>query len=134
MTQYVSVPKVLKALSTLKSLGHPYYQFVPISYDFIDDLREKDIEGFQFIFPEDEVVTEAISADTSEGEIFSKDKSSKNHILNSSDIKVCDELDEGEQEEQDYHQNDSVKKWQFEYNRSICFSHDYPEIDYREDK
>ena len=28
-TQYVSVTKVLKALETLRELGHPYYQFVP---------------------------------------------------------------------------------------------------------
>ena len=28
-TQYVSVPKILKALETLKNLGNKYYQFVP---------------------------------------------------------------------------------------------------------
>ena len=28
---------------------------------------------------------------------------------------------------------DPVKKWQFEYNSSTCFAHNYPEIDYQED-
>ena len=55
MTQYISVPKVLKALNTLKSLGNPYYQFVTIDDNFVDDLRDTDIEGFNFIYPEDEI-------------------------------------------------------------------------------
>ena len=28
---------------------------------------------------------------------------------------------------------DSVKKWQFEYNRSTCFSNNYPEMNYKEE-
>ena len=38
-----------------------------------------------------------------------------------------------EKEEEEYQRKDPVKKWQFEYNRSTCFSDDYPEISYKED-
>ena len=44
----------------------------------------------------------------------------------------CDASDlEGEEEE--YERNDAVKKWQFNYNKSTCFSNNYPEIGYKED-
>ena len=36
-------------------------------------------------------------------------------------------------EENEYITKDSVKKFQFEYNKSTCFSDDYPEINFRED-
>ena len=36
-------------------------------------------------------------------------------------------------EEQEYKTKDCVKKWQFDYNRSTCFSDNYPEIHYKED-
>jgi hypothetical protein len=41
--------------------------------------------------------------------------------------------DKEEQEEEEYIKKDAVKKWQFEYNKSTCFSHNYPEIDFKED-
>ena len=41
--------------------------------------------------------------------------------------------DDGDLEEEEYKKKDCVKKWQFEYNRSTCFSHNYPEINYKED-
>ena len=52
MTQYISVPKILKALRTLKELGNPYYQFVDINDEFEDELRESYLEGFRFIYSE----------------------------------------------------------------------------------
>ena len=51
--QYVSVPKVLHALQTLKDLGHKYYHFVPDIVQFKDKCRESDVEGFNLIFPND---------------------------------------------------------------------------------
>ena len=45
----------------------------------------------------------------------------------------CDDLqDELEEEEQEYQNKDPVKKWQFPYNKSTCFSHNYPEISYND--
>ena len=55
MVQYVSVPKIVQALRTLKEMGNKYYQFVPISSDFEDKCKELDLEGFHFLFPEDEI-------------------------------------------------------------------------------
>ena len=113
LTQYISVPKIMKALITLKELGNPYYQFIPYNINFEDDCRENDLEGFQFIYPEDEIT---------EDDVDILEKSDENET----ESKV-------EKEEEEYQTHDSVKKWQFNYNRSTCFSDNYPEISYKED-
>ena len=114
MTQYISVPKIMKALNTLKELGNKYYQFVPQNVNFEDECREHDLEGFRFIYPEDEITCEDSNVKEQINELESDDE-------------------ESEKEENEYQKHDSVKKWQFEYNKSTCFSNNYPEISYKED-
>ena len=58
IVQFVSVPKIMNALKTLKEMGNRYYQFVPISTHFEDECKENDLEGFNFLFPEDEFFDE----------------------------------------------------------------------------
>ena len=43
------------------------------------------------------------------------------------------DTDQVEAEEEEYESKDSVKKWQFRYNRSTCFSNNYPEINYQDE-
>ena len=114
MVQYISVPKILKALQTLKELGNKYYQFVPQNVNFEDECREHDLEGFRFIYPEDEIECEDNSKEVE-------------------DDKLETEEDNVEKEEEEYQKHDPVKKWQFQYNKSTCFSNNYPEISYKED-
>ena len=38
------------------------------------------------------------------------------------DVELC------EKEEEQYLQNDAVAKWQFDYNKVICFGNDFPEL------
>ena len=254
MTQYISVPKILKALNTLKELGNPYYQFIPYTENFEDECRENDLEGFQFIYPEDEVVEDIYETQTEDtivediakesgkdnefideivedvedgivktgSGMINKDEISNEFIANmanntATENEIVDEIDNSrikednndwelfandsnreieiekenieenntrnelideiekdnidakeitdpvpcgsinyldiveeisheskpededaefdrlEKEEEDYKRNDPVKKWQFEYNRSTCFSDNYPEISYKED-
>ena len=40
--------------------------------------------------------------------------------------------DENDKEEEEYRTKDPVRKWQFEYNKSTCFSNNYPEINFKE--
>ena len=54
--------KIFKALKTIKELGNPYYQFVDFNENFEDDCKENDLEGFQFIFPEDEMIANFLSS------------------------------------------------------------------------
>ena len=149
MIQYISVPKVIKALKTLKEMGNPFYQFIPFSDNFEDECREKDLEGFQFIYPEDEIIGEQIEGNKSEAMIIEKtgnieqndkieeaeknDETDKTEEAGKTKDTEETELEILEKEEEEYQKKDPVKKWQFEYNRSTCFSNDYPEISYKEE-
>ena len=42
--------------------------------------------------------------------------------------KEVDEVELCEAEEERYLRNDAVAKWQFDYNRVICFGNDFPEL------
>ena len=70
MTQYVSVSKLLKALDSLKKLGNKYYQFVQETENFKEKCKTTDVEGFCFMYPEDELLPETnkICADNIETE------------------------------------------------------------------
>ena len=132
-TQYVSVEKILKALETLKNLGNPHYQFVPDFFQFKEKCKEKDTEGFNFLFQDEN------QNETNEGignnEEYEQEENHQKDIEEDKDSNI--ELNTSEEddlkEEEEYRTKDSVKKWQFEYNRSTCFSNNYPEINYKED-
>ena len=117
MVQYISVPKILKALDTLKEMGNKYYQFIPQKSNFEDACRENDLEGFQFIYPEDEIAVEEINSNE-ESNIEQQEY----------------ENDDLDKEDEDYEKLDAVKKWQFEYNKSTCFSNNYPEINFKDNE
>ena len=144
--QYVSVEKVLKAIQTLKEQGHKYYQFIPEIENFKEKCKEKDVEGFKFLFPNeakdiDETETPS-GADTakqndSAGLTDSSDTESDNEqedIENeNSQAELTDSSDiESDEEEHEYITKDPVRKYQFEYNQSTCFSNNYPEINYKD--
>ena len=115
MVQYISVPKILKALNTLQEMGNRYYQFIPTNLNFEDECHENDLDGFHFIYPEDEINNDALETEESEPKEYPT------------------EGEEIEKQESEYQKHDPVKKWQFEYNKSTCFSDNYPEIRYNEE-
>ena len=124
-TQYVSVPKVISALKTLKNLGNKYYNFVPNLNEFRQKCKETDIDGFNLIFSDEEETSDLMpSSDPLISQEITSPLSEENH--NSSQ-------DEAEEEELEYQQKDPVKRWQFDYNRSTCFNDEYPEIGYKDD-
>ena len=127
LLQYVSVPKIIKALKTLKELGNEYYQFIPETIDFKQTCKENDIDGFNFLFPKETNIEESVFPE--------KEQDTNENSCDPVVIEGDKEIDEdsNEKEEDEYIKNDSVKKWQFEYNKSTCFSHNYPEINYKED-
>ena len=188
ITQYISVPKMIKALETLKQLGNRYYQFVPDLNNFKERCQTTDIEGFQLIFPQDELLTENLedcnnnfdvehyphkvddeicgdyeeslqrkyeNEDISENrdgaeegksamdeeyatdtmhEEKAEDTMDEGNAEDTTDEENAeDSIDEDDAEEEEYIKKDSVKKWQFQYNQSTCFSNNYPEISYLEE-
>jgi len=109
--KYVSIPKVLRSLETLKNLGNKHYQFVSSIDGFKDRCKEHEINDHKISFSDDD--------DASESDCLSKPD-------------LTESEDEEDQEEEEYWRKDSVKKWQFEYNNETCFNHEYPEISYKD--
>ena len=141
ITQYVSVPKLIKALETLKSLGNKYYQFVPDLSEFKERCKSKDAEGFNFLFSEEEnedvkipLLTDTEDSDCEEFDMPKNEKKDSTRENNKED-KNNKNSEESlvDKEEEEYEKKDSIKKWQFKYNHSTCFFHNYPEINYKED-
>ena len=136
MIQYVSVPKIMQAIKTLKILGHKYHQFLVETNDFAKKCQKEDLEGFNFLFPDDEIDFEEIQTNH-EFKDHSLSTNMSTNILNDElySEKIDNEIDtdQVEAEEEEYESKDSVKKWQFRYNRSTCFSNNYPEINYQDE-
>ena len=114
--EYVSVPKIKKALKTLKSLGHKYYQFV----------NEFDIDNY-----------EKRCQDLDDGDLqflFGQTESEANVLVENLKDEILEEVDDlNEKEIEEYLLKDSVAKFQFDYNRNTCFANDMPEINVNEE-
>ena len=111
-------------------MGNRYYQFVPDLSEFKERCKSRDAEGFDFLFLDEDnegskipKVTDSEDADSEDldlGEVEKREKTIENQK------EINESLDDIEEEE--YEKKDGVKKWQFGYNQSTCFFHNYPEI------
>ena len=120
-------------------MGNPSYQFIPFSENFEDECKENDLEGFKFIYPEDEIMIDANEekdkkAEETEGTEVSEESEGTEGMEETEENGEAKDSEEIlEKEEEEYQKNYPVKKWKFDYNRSTCFSDNYPEINYKED-
>ena len=129
LIQYISVPTLIKALETLKYLGNRYYQFVPNLQDFKDKCRLNDQDSYRLLFPE-EVEIDSCEQQLQEPPVGF---SIEDEVLPDIDSVNNENDPDEDKDEVDYILNDPVKKWQFNYNSSICFADNYPEIKFSED-
>ena len=140
--QLVDPKKIVKMLELLKTSKNPYYKSHDNIDSFEDRCKEKDPEGYDVIFPNEDQLEEDM-------DIMPK---RDNHKLNDEILKRLhtnldsdddeDELDSDDDDEQDsdddndelkdeveYLTKDPVRKYQFTYNKSLCMANKYPEIE-----
>ena len=132
-TQYVSVDKILRALETLKNLGNRYYQFVPDFCQFKKKCKETDTDGFNFLFQEETENEEETINDENKNVVLEENIEINQEEGEELNKELNDNKDDDFINEEEYKRKDCVKKWQFDYNQSTCFSNNYPEINYKED-
>ena len=106
--EYISIPKVKEALRILKSLGHKYYQFI----------KESDLQEY-------ENRCNAMDDQEDENLIVADDYLKINEPR---DLKVDNDVDLIEKETEEFLTNDSVAKFQFDYDSNTCFTNNVPEI------
>ena len=106
---YIDPQKIYKALEFLRSNGHPDYTFYD---DYNVYKRRCHMDNFTFV--EDYQIEE----------IVDKDQYLKS--LENSMNKECSE-DDSDKEEEEYQKNDNIRKFQFDYDRSVCLVDKFPE-------
>ena len=108
---YIDPQKIYKALDFLKKKGHPDYLF----YDDFN-LYEKRCH----IWDKKVKFVNDSSVDT----VKEKDEYIKSLEKTSKEL---NEENDSDQEEEEYQKNDVVRKFQFDYDRSVCIVDKYPE-------
>ena len=124
--QLINPEKLYKMLDTLKRAGNPYYQFYDDYNTFKEKCQANDPEGHDIIFKSSESAHDDLHEDLHPAEYCNL----QDNIIEEPNININsdDSEDQEEKDENDYITKDAVKKWQFNYNKSLCLSNKYPEI------
>ena len=139
LQEYVNIGKIHCALESLKQAGHSEYQFYEASNfeNYKERCRNEDVDGYEMLFEEsseeEEVDNNCVADRGDEVDIMDISRQSLNDCVveDSNDAAKEEEVDDMklcEAEEEKYLRNDAVAKWQFDYNRVICFGNDFPEL------
>ena len=133
--QLVNPEKMLRMLELLQKSGNPHYQLYDDFNTYEERCRELDPEGFKVIFPENDELEEDIEAmpkcshDETVDEIFQRSSLNNDSDDDSDEQDSDDDTDQEHKDEEEYLMKDPVRKYQFTYNKSLCMSNKYPEID-----
>ena len=116
----------------LKNSKNPYYQFDIDIDDFEDRCKVDDPEGYQMIY-HSEIAENAMQTLDSKDYIIGDEIENEmiSEVVDNGTMSECeDDIDESDElkDEIDYVVNDPVRKYQFEYDNSLCMSNKYPEI------
>jgi hypothetical protein len=113
--QLIDPNKLFKMLEKLKKNGNKYYQFYDDFNQYRARCKESDPVGYDVVFKDDVEKMNIV-------EIEVQDEIEK-------EVQDCDDDDnDAEKDDIEYETKDPVKKYQFEYNKSLCMANKYPEI------
>ena len=113
--EYVNPTKIYKALDFLKQQGHPGYQFYDSISSYEDRCQAEDPVGHKMVFyVEDEILDIEDHFKAAEDSIQDVRK-----LLSEEDKELLDEIE--------YIKMDPVRKYQFDYDRSVCLVDKFPE-------
>ena len=125
--QYVDTEKMFKALNFLKENKHPGYLFYDGINEYENRCKETDPKGFDLIFVYEDGIEKIVDIEEYLENLAKKDedlKIEKKKDLNES----VDKLKE-EQEDKD---KDPARKFQFDYDKSVCMVDKFPEAAVKE--
>ena len=124
-SQLINTNRIFRVLSKLKENKHPYYQF----YDDYDAYEQRclqtDPDGYTMTHRnvDDEVLEEIEKMETSSNDGYVQDEFSE-----LDERSLVDSSDEGSEKEADEISKDPVRKFHFNYDKSLCLADKYPEI------
>ena len=109
-------------LDTLKQSGNPYYQFYDDYQAYQEKCKTEDPIGHDIIFKLDNDGSDELMETLDQAQYYNL-----NDNLNQSENNSDDDEDQEERDEIEYITKDAVKKWHFDYNKSLCLSSKFPE-------
>ena len=118
--EYIDPGKLFKALDFLKSAGNPYYQNVLNAEEYRSHCQTNDPEGFELLYGEDLKKNICKSGCA----VSYINDESVDEIL---DLEQYLQLHNNEKEELEYRKNDPVRKFQIDYDASVCLTENFPE-------
>ena len=121
--QLIDPNKLFKMLHKLKRNGNKYYQFYDDYNQYQSRCKDSAPIGYDIVFTddiEDDVEMMRAAAKDVQDEVLNE---MENEVLDSDDDDIEEKKDEIE-----YETKDPVKRYQFEYNKSLCMANKYPEI------
>ena len=136
--EFINPEKLFRAIKFLKDSGNPFYQSFKNLSDYKKMCESEDPSGFQLLFGE-EIKTQEVNSfpiKTRRCSVLFVDDNDQNweEIMELKDYTNMMERELDEKEEIDYREKDSIRKYQIDYDESICLAENFPEAFYLENK
>ena len=122
--EYINPDKVFHALKYLKDIGNPHYQFYEEKEEFEKRCFNNDPYGFETMFGEVDDATDPMSNNVR----FVHDDD-VDTMMDLQDFKVLREVSEEEKVDKE---NDPTRKFQIDYDKSVCLTQQFPEAFFQE--
>ena len=129
--QLIDPQKLFRMLNKLKARGNKYYQFYDDYHEYEERCKETDPDGYGVVFPDEDGDVDELEIDLQT--FNAKDDNYRHNIQDEIELEKLnsDDDEDGNAEKQDnieYETMDPVKKYHFEYNKSLCMTNKYPEV------
>ena len=128
--EFVNPDKLFRAIQFLKDSGNQFYQSFNNLSDFKKRCETEDPMGYELLFGKEDETHEVCSL-TIKPKIcsvfFVDDNHNWEEIMELREYLKIIEQEVNEKEETEYRETDSIRKFQFDYDQSICLSQNFPE-------
>ena len=114
--QRICPERVIQLVAELKASGNKYYQDIQAFEQYKERCHREDNNGYQMLWGSEDELEEPLETLNDDCTVSVQDEVQ------------AEELNEDGRKEEEYIKNDPVKKFQFKYGQSLCYSNQYPEI------
>ena len=128
--EFIDPQKVFNAIQFLKQNDNPHYQTVSSIDSFRNRCRVEDPEGFELLFGnEQDFGIDIVSTHTRKCTVNFVDDHHKSldEIMDLRDYLLSLEEERNAIEEIEYREKDTIRKFQIDYDESVCLAEKYPE-------
>ena len=128
--EYINPEKIFKAMSFLKNLDNPFYQSFSDPKEFKARCENQDPDGYQLLYGEeygfgvDQVV---IAAKKKQVRFISDENENWDEIMELREYLAAVEDERLLYEEMEYRSKDPIRKFQIDYDKSVCLYAKFPE-------